>query len=268
MTSKQFVFILVLALTTLIFAGCAAGTEIGIPNPAAVHCEDQGYSYEIRTAPDGGQYGVCIFPDGSECDGWAFFRGECGPGQGGYQPLSPTQCEELANAAQQTLGVEVMTSEAPFEDYVSGEEGTGCQVTATGTGLEFESYWSVAEELKAMLADRGWQEDMKYAADGPTGTAAGVRKEGGLCLLNVSWKPSDDADCPEDQPIATCELQPEQQLYSIVLNCAEAAAGEAYAGWSTYTSETFGHTLQYPGDAEIMGADRLTRSRGVNGERW
>ncbi|MBU1866793.1 MAG: DUF333 domain-containing protein, partial [Actinobacteria bacterium] len=29
---------------------------------------------------DGGTYGVCVFPDGSECDEWAFFRGECEPG--------------------------------------------------------------------------------------------------------------------------------------------------------------------------------------------
>jgi len=51
----------------------------GLPNPAAVFCQEQGHEYEIRTADDGSQYGVCIFADGSECDGWAYFRGECGP---------------------------------------------------------------------------------------------------------------------------------------------------------------------------------------------
>jgi putative hemolysin len=49
-----------------------------LPNPASVFCEQQGNRLEIRTAPDGSQSGVCIFPDGSECDEWAFFRGECG----------------------------------------------------------------------------------------------------------------------------------------------------------------------------------------------
>jgi len=34
---------------------------------------------EIRTAEDGSQTGYCIFPDGSECDEWAYYRGECGP---------------------------------------------------------------------------------------------------------------------------------------------------------------------------------------------
>jgi hypothetical protein len=50
-----------------------------MPNPASVYCEQQGYISEIRTAADGGQTGYCIFPDGSECDEWAYFRGECAP---------------------------------------------------------------------------------------------------------------------------------------------------------------------------------------------
>jgi len=50
-----------------------------MPNPAAVYCKDLGYKYEIREDPKTkGQYGVCIFPDKSECDAWAFYRRECG----------------------------------------------------------------------------------------------------------------------------------------------------------------------------------------------
>jgi putative hemolysin len=58
-----------------------------MPNPASVYCEEQGYRVEIRTAADGSQSGYCIFPDGSECDEWAYFRGECGPAS---QSSSPT----------------------------------------------------------------------------------------------------------------------------------------------------------------------------------
>jgi len=60
---------------------CKGGVQVtpSMPNPAAVYCKDLGYKYEIREDPKTkGQYGVCIFPDGSECDGWAFYRGECG----------------------------------------------------------------------------------------------------------------------------------------------------------------------------------------------
>ena len=48
-----------------------------LPNPASVYCEEQGNVLEIQTAEDGSQTGVCQFPDGSECEEWAFFRQEC-----------------------------------------------------------------------------------------------------------------------------------------------------------------------------------------------
>jgi len=51
-----------------------------IPNPASVYCEQKGNKLEIVTAADGSQSGVCVFPDGSTCDEWAYFRGECSPG--------------------------------------------------------------------------------------------------------------------------------------------------------------------------------------------
>ncbi len=54
-------------------------SPVGLPNPASVFCEEQGYKLEMRTDASG-TAGYCIFPDGSECEEWAFFRGECAPG--------------------------------------------------------------------------------------------------------------------------------------------------------------------------------------------
>jgi putative hemolysin len=51
----------------------------GLPNPASAFCEQQGGNLFIITASDGSQYGVCIFADGSACNEWDFYRGECGP---------------------------------------------------------------------------------------------------------------------------------------------------------------------------------------------
>jgi putative hemolysin len=50
-----------------------------MPNPASVYCKQQGNKLEIRTAADGSQTGICVFPNGNTCDEWAYFRGECGP---------------------------------------------------------------------------------------------------------------------------------------------------------------------------------------------
>lgn len=55
----------------------------GLANPASVYCEDQGGKSQIVTAADGSQSGGCVFPDGSRCDEWAFFRRECQKGAQG-----------------------------------------------------------------------------------------------------------------------------------------------------------------------------------------
>jgi putative hemolysin len=52
-------------------------TAPALANPAAVFCKEKGYDYEIRTNPDGSEYGVCIFPDHRECEEWAYYRGTC-----------------------------------------------------------------------------------------------------------------------------------------------------------------------------------------------
>lgn len=64
-------------------------SQADMSNPASVFCQEQGYQSEIRTAEDGSQYGVCLFPDGSECDEWAYYRSECSPtGQSGNTPAA------------------------------------------------------------------------------------------------------------------------------------------------------------------------------------
>jgi putative hemolysin len=42
---------------------------IGLANPASVYCQSLGYTAEGET---------CTFPDGTRCEQWSFFRGECG----------------------------------------------------------------------------------------------------------------------------------------------------------------------------------------------
>ena len=54
--------------------------QAGLPNPASVFCEENDGTLEIRADDSGGQIGLCLFKDGSECEEWAFYRGECQPG--------------------------------------------------------------------------------------------------------------------------------------------------------------------------------------------
>lgn len=53
----------------------------GLANPASTNCEEKGGTLEMRADPSGGgQDGYCKFSDGSECEEWAFYRGECKKG--------------------------------------------------------------------------------------------------------------------------------------------------------------------------------------------
>lgn len=78
--------------------------QTGMPNPASVYCEQTGNQLEIRTAADGSQYGICIFPDGSTCDEWAYYRGECGPA--------------AQNSPTPTITVEATTEEQASGGYM------------------------------------------------------------------------------------------------------------------------------------------------------
>lgn len=71
----QLLWIACLILIVVLSGGCqkkqVKPTEptIGMPDPAASYCGKLGYKYEK---------GDCVFPDGTRCNAWAFYRGKCG----------------------------------------------------------------------------------------------------------------------------------------------------------------------------------------------
>ena len=91
---RKALFTLSMLIGIALVAACSpaqsASTPVpNMPNPAAVYCEQQGGKSGIVTAADGSQSGRCVFPDGSQCDEWAYFRGECKSGDSLVIP-SPT----------------------------------------------------------------------------------------------------------------------------------------------------------------------------------
>jgi putative hemolysin len=81
---KRMSMILPALLALALLAGACGGddnpNQSGLPNPASVYCEEQGGTSVTRTAADGSQSGVCVFPNGSEYDEWALYRGEVSVG--------------------------------------------------------------------------------------------------------------------------------------------------------------------------------------------
>jgi len=147
--------------------------------------------------------------------------GTSAPTAGELQPLDPEECAALQALVNDELDAEATLGEVSFVDPASGESGSGCEVKVEGTGVNFGDVWTVAEDLKSMLVAEGWEEDVLCQADGPTGTASGLRRDGKLCMVSVMWTPAEEAGCPTDQPISACDVPPEQQLFTISLACAQ-----------------------------------------------
>jgi putative hemolysin len=172
-------------LITLLFSSACnslittSTSETNLPNPASVHCEEQGGLVEMRQDESGNTYGICIFPDGSECDEWAFFRGECTPGAAA-PAASPTpsvagESTPLPNKEEprqgwwrythQVYGFEISLP----EDWVV-EEITTSDALMNGHLLELHPSQQADGDLHIRLTFRRLGEDTLLW---PTGVGAG-----------------------------------------------------------------------------------------------
>jgi putative hemolysin len=110
-----------------------------MPNPASIYCEELGYRSEIRTASDGSQAGYCIFPDGSECDEWMYYRGECRPSDSPPQPPP-----EIANGWQTYLNEQMGYSfQYPTDARIGIDDNPLKSLSISGSGMG-EEFWSIS----------------------------------------------------------------------------------------------------------------------------
>jgi hypothetical protein len=126
---------------------------------------------DIRTGDDGGQAGYCVFPDGSECEEWAFFRGECAP-----EPTAPPVITETDTP---------VSGECVFIAHgeVTARQRPSLEAQVFGTVPTGEQY-----EISARTAD-GW-----------LGFDPGVAQAGNVGVFRLRWVLEDasvtlDGDC-------------------------------------------------------------------------
>jgi putative hemolysin len=234
----------VLLLGLGISSACAATSPAGLPNPASVFCEQNGGRLEIRTGADGGQSGACVFPDGSECDEWADFRGECKPGDSLSVTQTPPSAGQVegadmpASAAGLTLS---MLQNAQYHSPDWGDyhlangiyhrpptaPGESAEIYATqlwepvyfgdlnGDGLEDAAVILTTQnggtghffELAAVLNRGGQPENVSMVSLGDrVGIEAG-RIEGGVITLDMRVQGPNDPMC--------CASQPETRRYQL-----------------------------------------------------
>lgn len=113
------------------------------------------------------------------------------------------------------LDMDLTIKQEDFVDTISGDSGWGQAIITEGTGNDFASPATTAQILATILEGKGYQEDMAYAADGPTGTQRGFTKGKGLAMIDVNWKPAEDVVIDPNQPIEAQDIAPEEMMYSV-----------------------------------------------------
>ncbi len=139
----------------------------GLPNPASVYCQEQGGRLEIRTDADGGQAGYCVFPDGSECEEWAFFRGECS------HSVVPTTVPPKSDTSTEALLATVQSALPPdaFEGFtvmpLSVPEGSQPLWAVSSYGMRNFDLDPPPGHFVAIFAQdpAGWQELSRFDLD-------------------------------------------------------------------------------------------------------
>jgi putative hemolysin len=183
---RKSIFTLLVLTGTILFTSCSPiqATQIPTPatnmaNPASVYCEQNGGTLDLRQDVTGGVAGVCVFPDGSECDEWAYFRGECKPAD-----PTPTTAPESAPTefptprtidpadyqgwwtySNSTYGFSLMLP----SDWVVDETTTG-DALMNGHMLMLQSPQGKGEGLQIRMTFRRIGEDIPLW---PTGVGAG-----------------------------------------------------------------------------------------------
>ena len=173
-------------MSLVLLASCGHGKtsptpDANMPNPASVYCEENDGTLEIRTDASGGQVGICIFADGSECDEWAFFREECKPGDS----LVPNDITPEANMPN------------PASVYCEEHDGTlkirtdaaggqvGICIFADGSECDEWAYFrgecKPGEKTTSGHTDDGWliyqNQDLGYSFHYPAGTTLMVNDD-------------------------------------------------------------------------------------------
>jgi len=113
--------------------------QVNLPNPASVYCEQNGNKLEIQTAADGSQNGVCVFPDGSTCDEWAYFRGECGP----VPQKSPTPASAVEATSTASVGNTIENASGGYMPPGTSEEIADWWgvIKSTEPGAQYDDYF-------------------------------------------------------------------------------------------------------------------------------
>lgn len=135
-----------------------------------------------------------------------------------YVPLSAGDCANSQALLQPVIPV-TLVQETVEILALDGLAGTACQVHAVGTGLDFDLETFYPQLINDVLVANGWT--LVNGADGASHTTREYANGNLIALLSYGMDPSADANCPNDQPISACVLEPVQRIYDLTVAFAQ-----------------------------------------------
>jgi WD40 repeat protein len=158
--------------------------------------------------------------------------------KGFLEPLDIKECRDLQSALAGELGLPVeLDPDAAYIDPAVlrlDRNGRGCELRASGTGVEFGSISLALERLSPLIEAAGFEtfglskesyscdcgEETSYFPDAWYGKEIFFNRSDRKAQLSVSWRPQDAKDCVLGQPEAACQISPEQQHFVLRVSLA------------------------------------------------
>jgi hypothetical protein len=137
------------------------------------------------------------------------------------KPIPAADCQKFAAQAQEALGFAMKASEDDFTDLTDGSDGRSCHISGSASDQAFAGPAEPMAKLAKLFAD--WKSDPARDADGPGGAEKGYVSGNRIATIQVNWEPGPGVVCSDKQPLASCNIRPQQKLWSAVADIVEKA---------------------------------------------
>ncbi len=135
------------------------------------------------------------------------------------RPIPAAECQTFATQVQGAVGFAAKASEDDFTDLTDRSEGRSCHISASAANQAFAAPADLMTKLATVFG--GWQDDPARGETGPAGAEKGFVSANRIATADVSWEPGPGATCSDKEPLSACNIQPQQKLWSVVVDIVE-----------------------------------------------
>jgi len=210
------------------------GNSTTLANPASEFCIKNGGKIEMRIDSQGGQFGICHLPDGTECEEWAFLKGECQEIE-----ISDTICPKLKQpdcengiiqgydndengcpTILRCMGLGLREEEIPVRKDLPVQEKIMCQRICKNVGTRSEGWYDSCTGKLLEYADCDNHPTTDSDSNIPNTTTEERDSDLNNNLVCPSWAPPSPDWCKDGQQVSGgtdkngCKLPP-KCIYSV-----------------------------------------------------